>query len=78
VAAVEGLNKIVTGELISLSEQELVDCNLVNNGCYGSGLMDTAFQFLINNNGLDSEKDYPYQGTQGSCNRKQVHLLVLP
>lgn len=77
VAAVEGINKIVTGELISLSEQELVDCNLVNNGCYGSGTMDAAFQFLINNGGLDSETDYPYQGSQGYCNRKEVHLLVL-
>ncbi|KAG7546451.1 Papain-like cysteine peptidase superfamily [Arabidopsis suecica] len=76
VAAVEGLNKIVTGELISLSEQELVDCNLVNNGCYGSGTMDKAFQFLINNNGLDSETDYPYQGSQGSCNRKESNKII--
>ncbi|XP_010448692.1 PREDICTED: probable cysteine protease RDL6 [Camelina sativa] len=71
VAAVEGINKIVTGELISLSEQELVDCNVDNHGCNGGGLMDKAFQFLINNNGLDSELDYPYQAVQGYCSRKQ-------
>ncbi|CAE6180743.1 unnamed protein product [Arabidopsis arenosa] len=76
MAAVEGINKIMTGELISLSEQELVDCNLVNNGCYGSGTMDKAFQFLINNNGLDSETDYPYQGLQGSCNRKESNKII--
>ncbi|VVB11940.1 unnamed protein product [Arabis nemorensis] len=68
VAAVEGISKIVTGELISLSEQELVDCNTENNGCYGGGLMDKAFNFLINNNGLDSQMDYPYNGVQGYCN----------
>lgn len=78
VAAVEGINKIVTGELISLSEQELVDCNTENNGCYGGGLMDKAFNFLINNNGLDSQIDYPYNGVQGYCNGIEVHLLVVP
>lgn len=78
VAAVEGINKIVTGELISLSEQELVDCNTENNGCYGGGTMDSAFQFIINNNGLNSQLDYPYQAVQGYCNRNEVHLFVLP
>ncbi|KAL8166685.1 hypothetical protein V2J09_008184 [Rumex salicifolius] len=40
VAAVEGLNQIVTGNLTTLSEQELIDCNTAyNNGCNG-GLAD--------------------------------------
>jgi len=40
VGAVEWMNKIVTGNLISLSEQELVDCDRsYNQGCNG-GLMD--------------------------------------
>ncbi|CAN8230874.1 unnamed protein product [Cochlearia groenlandica] len=71
VAAIEGINKIVTGELISLSEQELVDCNTDNNGCGAGGYMDKAFEFLINNNGLDSQIDYPYNAVQGVCNRKK-------
>ncbi|CAN8328275.1 unnamed protein product [Cochlearia groenlandica] len=67
-AAVEGINKIVTGELISLSEQELVDCdNSYNQGCDG-GLMDYAFQFIIKNGGLNTEQDYPYRGSNGKCN----------
>lgn len=78
-AAVEGINKIVTGELISLSEQELVDCDKsYNQGCNG-GLMDYAFQFIMKNGGLYTEKDYPYRGNSGKCNsflvntQKQSH-----
>ncbi|KAJ4914165.1 cysteine proteinase1 [Raphanus sativus] len=67
-AVVEGINKIVTGELISLSEQELVDCDKsYNQGCNG-GLMDYAFQFIMKNGGLNTEQDYPYRGSDGKCN----------
>ncbi|KAJ8761791.1 hypothetical protein K2173_004603 [Erythroxylum novogranatense] len=67
VGAVEGINQIVTGDLISLSEQELVDCDKsYNQGCNG-GLMDYGFQFIINNGGIDTEKDYPYKATDNLC-----------
>ncbi|CAJ1961920.1 unnamed protein product [Sphenostylis stenocarpa] len=65
--AIEGINEIVTGDLISLSEQELVDCDSTNDGCDG-GYMDYAFEWVINNGGIDSETDYPYTGVDGSCN----------
>ncbi|GAA0152813.1 cysteine protease [Lithospermum erythrorhizon] len=67
IGAVEGINQIATGDLISLSEQELVDCDTsYNEGCNG-GLMDYAFQFIITNGGIDSEEDYPYTGKDGKC-----------
>ncbi|KAL1220775.1 putative cysteine protease RD21B [Cardamine amara subsp. amara] len=79
IGAVEGINKIVTGELISLSEQELVDCDTsYNQGCNG-GLMDYAFEFIIKNGGIDTENDYPYKASDGTCdqNRKNAKVVTI-
>jgi cathepsin L len=65
--AVEGARQIATGELVSLSEQELVDCGSEtgNSGCNG-GLMDYGFQYVIDHQGLCTEDDYPYTATKNS------------
>lgn len=49
VAATEIITKLSSGKLISLSEQELVDCDVerMDQGC-NDGLMDNAFDFIIN------------------------------
>jgi len=69
--SVEGANKIKSGSLQSVSEQQLVDCagSSGNQGCNG-GLMDDAFEYIIKNKGIGSEASYPYTARDGKC--KQV------
>lgn len=64
--SMEGAHFKQTGKLVSLSEQNLVDCVTKDNGCQG-GLPEHAFEYVISNNGIDTETSYPYKGRQGQC-----------
>ncbi|XP_072998650.1 low-temperature-induced cysteine proteinase-like [Typha latifolia] len=74
--AMEGINAITTGDLISLSEQELVDCDTTSEGCEG-GYMDYAFEWVVNNGGIDTESNYPYTGKDGICNIEEENIKVV-
>merc|ERR1711948_32767 len=61
----EGQWALATGNLVSLSEQQLVDCSKQNSGCSG-GLMDFAFSFYEKTT-IATEDSYPYTARDGSC-----------
>jgi len=70
----EGSWEVATGNLVSLSEQQLVDCSKANSGCNG-GLMDSAFQYYETTS-IASESSYPYTARDGSC--KTSYTAAIP
>lgn len=70
--ALEGAYFVKYGKLVSFSEQELVSCDQVDQGCNG-GIMDSAYKWIEEHGGLCSEGDYPYvagSGRRGMCEQK--------
>lgn len=67
---VEGQYAIKHGQLLSLSEQELVDCDDLDEGCSG-GLPDNAYRAIEKLGGLELESDYPYEAENEVCHFKR-------
>ena len=73
--SLEGQHFLKKGQLVSLSEQNLVDCSTSygNHGC-GGGLMDNAFRYIKANDGIDTEESYPYQAHNELCRFKRADV----
>jgi len=74
--SLEGAHALATGNLVSLSEQNLVDCVLGGaDNCQTGGLMSQAFDYVLANKGIDTEASYPYLGTDGhQCSYSAANL----
>eukprot|EP00124_Ichthyophonus_hoferi_P003877 Ihof_evm1s372 gene=Ihof_evmTU1s372 len=74
--SLEGQYAKSTGKLVSLSEQQLVDCSIDygNKGC-GGGLMDDAFRYL-EQHGIEREDDYEYEAVERECRYNQSQTVI--
>lgn len=67
VGSMEGAHANATGNLVSLSEEDLVDCVADCYGC-GGGWMWEAMDWVVKHGGIDTESSYPYDpNAGGSC-----------
>jgi len=82
---IEGAWAVAGNKLTSVSEQELVSCDKIDEGCNG-GLMDNAYEWLMSSKGgqIVTEAAYPYtsgggsSGTSGNCKLPSGDAGVLP
>jgi len=65
VAGLEGAWQISTGSLVSMSEQQFVDCSTQNHGCDG-GSMDLGLMYA-RTTAVATEQSYPYNAIGGDC-----------
>ena len=73
IGTVEGAHAIATGNLVSLSEQNLMDCDSNNNACNG-GNPYIALQYILQNGGVDTEESYPYEMRKSYCRYSNNNL----
>lgn len=71
--AIEGQLFRSSGQLIPLSEQQIMDCT--GRGCNG-GWMEDCFDYVEQAGGIESEDDYPYVGPNGGRCNFQESLAV--
>jgi len=74
VATMEGAWMKKSGNLVSLSEQNLMDCDTVDLACNG-GLPENAINYVIQQGGIDTEASYPYAGRKHtSCKYDEANM----
>nr|BAA84280.1 Cysteine proteinase [Clonorchis sinensis] len=64
-----------TGHLLALSEQQLVDCDYLDDGCDG-GYPPQTYTAIQKMGGLELASDYPYTGVGGICHMDKSKFVA--
>eukprot|EP00854_Cymbomonas_tetramitiformis_P002260 gene2260-2978_t len=68
----EGIEAIYTGKTpVSLSPQEVIDCDSDNHGCNG-GVQAWAYLWIMKNGGITTEDRYPFKEDTESCSTDKL------
>jgi hypothetical protein len=74
--SIESMWALAGNDLVELSPEQIVDCDTVDAGCNG-GDTPSAFAYVTQAGGLDTEASYPYtagSGDSGSCQFDQSNV----
>ncbi|CAG2100714.1 unnamed protein product [Medioppia subpectinata] len=72
-AGIESQIAINSGKLVTLSEENLIDCSRTGNKGCGGGNMVYAYDYIIKNGGIDSEPSYPYSSAINTTDHPCVY-----
>ncbi|XP_023313137.1 uncharacterized protein LOC108903178 [Anoplophora glabripennis] len=77
----EGQYFLKTGKLESFSEQFLIDCSMMNNGCSGGWTLN-AYR-SVRDIGMVTDKSYPYEAADKACRAngtffKDIGIVTIP
>lgn len=76
VGTLEGQYFLTTGKLSNFSEQNLLDCSSKgkynNDGCNG-GFSDEALQYVLDNDGIQTEQTYKYETREDICRYREEY-----
>jgi len=64
-----------TNTTLDLSPQQVVDCDQTDLGCNG-GDPPTAYDYIIQAGGLESDKDYPYHAEDQNCQFQKSKVVA--
>lgn len=67
----EAANALYSGELTTLSEQEIVDCDQYDYGCDG-GDFSNVFKWVLENGGVSTDAAWPYLARETRCHNKRM------
>lgn len=73
--AIETAWGISKGQLISVSEQQLIDCDSANNGCSGGSAV-RGLEYVIAHSGIATEQAYPYTALDGTCKSSMAAVTI--